>query len=406
MNHLGEQPEVVPARLGMGGQRQEVAAEQQRLVAAALGQAVVAALPFEGTPGQVLAALAVDEATGIVVVLEVRPGFAAGGAFQRQARFLEVVVAAGDAAGAGFQAYTEALDRRPVGDQAGVLLVGHRREPREHRLVVAEYQQVRRGAVLEMKVDALLAAQALDELQVALVVLHAVFALGVAGAELEAVGVGEDAVFLQHPADDLRHREVLEDALVGALGEVGQLRDEGDAVAGQALARVALSGAAHQAVDTVAGGPEGKEGGFVQQAFEVRHGAFADQLQVEGERLADGFAAAEGKHLQVEGEAVDGEAEVGLVGCCEHPLSLTGAGDRFDCPAWRGRDKGAQARSEAAYNKQSGIDPARAFLATALWVIEGTTASEAGRVRRSRLSRRPGSASRRSRRCRRLRGSR
>ncbi len=56
------------------------------------------------------------------------------------------------------------------------------------------------------------------------------------------------------------------------------MRDEGDAVAGQALARVALSGAAHQAVDTVAGGPEGKEGGFVQQAFEVRHGAFADQL--------------------------------------------------------------------------------------------------------------------------------
>ncbi len=144
------------------------------------------------------------------------------------------------------------------------------------------------------------------------------------------------------------------------------MRDEGDAVAGQALARVALSGAAHQAVDTVAGGPEGKEGGFVQQAFEVRHGAFADQLQVEGERLADGFAAAEGEHLQVEGEAVDGEAEMGLVGCCEHPLSLTGAGDRFDCPAWRGRDKGAQARSEAAYNKQSGIDPARAFLATAL----------------------------------------
>ncbi|MFU6438895.1 hypothetical protein ACM79Z_31320, partial [Pseudomonas aeruginosa] len=81
-------------------------------------------------------------------------------------------------------------------------------------------------------------------------------------------------------------------------------------------------------------------------------------------------------------EAVDGEAEMGLVGCCEHPLSLTGAGDRFDCPAWRGRDKGAQARSEAAYNKQSGIDPARAFLATVLWVIEGTTASEAGRVRR------------------------
>ncbi|WP_223818562.1 hypothetical protein, partial [Pseudomonas aeruginosa] len=77
-------------------------------------------------------------------------------------------------------------------------------------------------------------------------------------------------------------------------------------------------------------------------------------------------------------------------------MSLTGAGDRFDCPAWRGRDKGAQARSEAAYNKQSGIDPARAFLATQLWVNDGTTASEAGRVRRTRLTRPPASASRRS----------
>ena len=106
----------------------------------------------------------------------------------------------------------------------------------EHRLVVAEHQQVRLGAVPEMEMDALFGTEALDEMQVAFVVLHAVFALGIPGAELEAVGVGEDAVLLEDQGDDLRHREVLEDPLVVALGEVGQVWDEGEAIAGQALA--------------------------------------------------------------------------------------------------------------------------------------------------------------------------
>ena len=100
--------------------------------------------------------------------------------------------------------------------------------------------------------DALFGTEALDEMQVAFVVLHAVFALGIPGAELEAVGVGEDAVLLEDQGDDLRHREVLEDPLVVALGEVGQVRDEGEAIAGQALAGIALGSAVDQAVDTLA----------------------------------------------------------------------------------------------------------------------------------------------------------
>ena len=71
-----------------------MAADQQRLVAFAFGELVVAAVTFEGAFGQVLAALAVDEATGVIVVFEVGEGVAAVGAFQGQARFFEVVVAA------------------------------------------------------------------------------------------------------------------------------------------------------------------------------------------------------------------------------------------------------------------------------------------------------------------------
>ncbi|GFM60733.1 hypothetical protein PSCICG_18930 [Pseudomonas cichorii] len=86
-----------------------MAADQQGLITFAFGQLIVAAMTLEGALGQVLAALAVHEAARIVVVFEVGQGVATVFAFQRQARFLEVVVAAGGAAGAGFQAQVEAV---------------------------------------------------------------------------------------------------------------------------------------------------------------------------------------------------------------------------------------------------------------------------------------------------------
>ena len=82
-------------------------------------------------------------------------------------------------------------------------------------------------------------------MQVGLVVLHAVLTLWVDHrAELEAVGIGLDAVLLEHLGDDPLHREVLEDALVSwdvaaddlvartaeaaLTGGEGSLADEGD----------------------------------------------------------------------------------------------------------------------------------------------------------------------------------
>src|SRR5690554_7930650 len=78
-------------------------------------------------------------------------------------------------------------------------------------------------AVAEVVVNALFLAQTLDEVQVGLVVLGAVVALGIVNTELEAVGVALDAVVGQHPADDLGYRQVLEDALVVAQAQVVQV---------------------------------------------------------------------------------------------------------------------------------------------------------------------------------------
>src|SRR5690606_13220074 len=110
--NVGDQPEVVPAVAGVALEFEEVAAAQSRLVAVAGSLAVVAAVAFEAALGQVLAAAAVGEAAGVVVVFQVGQLFTAGLAFQQQAGLLVVVVAAGDTAGAGFQADAEALDHR------------------------------------------------------------------------------------------------------------------------------------------------------------------------------------------------------------------------------------------------------------------------------------------------------
>ena len=178
-------------------------------------------------------------------------------------------------------------------------------------------------AVLEVVVDTFFLAQTLYEVQVALVVLHAILALGVDRAELELISVGLDAVFLEHLADDLLHRQMLEDALVGAMCQVGQLRHQGQSVARHALAGLALCDAVDQAVDTGVILVEGEKGTLMQQAFQVEVGTFADQFHVEGVGLADRLAPAELEHLQVVLDAFDAETEMGLVGLGEHSLFLS-----------------------------------------------------------------------------------
>src|SRR5690606_17686546 len=69
--NVGDQPEVVPAVSRVALQFEEVAAAQSRLVAVAGSLAVVAAVAFEAALGQVLAAAAVGEAAGVVVVFQV-----------------------------------------------------------------------------------------------------------------------------------------------------------------------------------------------------------------------------------------------------------------------------------------------------------------------------------------------
>ncbi|EXF44575.1 hypothetical protein BAY1663_03044 [Pseudomonas sp. BAY1663] len=180
--------------------------------------------------------------------------------------------------------------------------------------------------MLEVKAEAFLLAQALDEVQVGFVVLHAVIAFGVGVAELETEAVGLDAVGLQHFGDDLWHRQVLEDALIETLGEVGEGRPQADGVAGQAFARVALFDAVDHAVHALAAGAEGEVGGLVDQRIEVEIGALADQLDIEAIGVVEPLPAFEACYLQVGFMVRDGEGDVRLVGIPHALASFLGLG--------------------------------------------------------------------------------
>ncbi|EXF42879.1 hypothetical protein BAY1663_04699 [Pseudomonas sp. BAY1663] len=196
-------------------------------------------------------------------------------------------------------------------------------------MVVAEHQRVATFVMLEVKAKAFLLAQALDEVQVGLVVLHAVIAFGVGvGAELEkVVAAAEQAVVFEHCGDDLRHRPLLEDALVEAVPQIGQGRPQVDAVAGQALARIALLDTVDDAVHALAAGAEGEVGGLVDQRIEVEIGALADQLDIEAIGVVEPLPAFEACYLQAGFMTCDGEGDVRLVGIPHALASFLGLGE-------------------------------------------------------------------------------
>src|SRR5690606_23181792 len=130
-----------------------------------------------------------------------------------------------------------------------------------------------------------------------------------------------NAMLFQYLGDDVRHAELLEDALVQPMRQVGQLGHQRQAVACQALTGFALGDAMDHPMDPTALVSECEEGRLVQQGFEVQVGVFADQLEIESVGLTDGLAAAESEHLQVMLETFDGQREMGLVGGGEHACS-------------------------------------------------------------------------------------
>ena len=94
-------------------------------------------------------------------------------------------------------------------------------------------------------------------------------AQGDSGRRLTRYQLSLDALPFKHQADDLRHRLVLENTLVGTVLQVGQLRHQAHLIAGQAPPRVTMRNALDLPVNAMAQRIEGEKGLAVQQGVEV-----------------------------------------------------------------------------------------------------------------------------------------
>lgn len=127
-----------------------------------------------------------------------------------------------------------------------------------------------------------------------------------------------NAVFFKHAGNDLRHRALLKDPLVGAMAQVRQVRHQRQAVAGQALARLALFNAINLPVNPVAMAVERQKCLLVQHAFKVKIGAFADKLDRDCKGGTDRLLSMKLEHAQVMLKPLDGERKLRFVGWTEH----------------------------------------------------------------------------------------
>jgi len=182
------------------------------------------------------------------------------------------------------------------------------------RPVITKDQYVALSAVLEVEVNPLLLAQALNKVQIGFIVLGAVVTLGVGRAQFESVGVAQHPMFFENQGDDGRHREALIDPLIDAVAQVGQVRHQGQVVVRQALSVTDWNNVIDASMNAIALCIESQECLRIEEALQIHVRSLANKLHVEEVRLADRLFSGEGEHLKVMLETVDGQTEVGLIG--------------------------------------------------------------------------------------------
>jgi hypothetical protein len=137
----------------------------------------------------------------------------------------------------------------------------------------------------------------------------AVFAFRV-GADVKAIGIGQDAVSFEDLGHDLRHRHLLENPLIVAELQIVQRGHQPQVVTGQAFAQFTRARIFDMAVNTFAVRAELQERRLVEQTLELEITGFADDLDTDGVQATDGFGAMKRQHLEVVANGRDLQREV------------------------------------------------------------------------------------------------
>ncbi|VVN89173.1 hypothetical protein PS720_01720 [Pseudomonas fluorescens] len=167
------------------------------------------------------------------------------------------------------QTHLETLDNLRFGLRPASRAIALHRQAAKHRLVVTEHQQMSVRAVTKMIVNALLFTQPLDEVQVTFRVLHTERARRINhGAQLEHVGVRQNAMLFEDGGDDLRHAAPLENPLVAPMRKIGQPRCQGQVVARGALTWVISANRVDMPMQAFVRVAEIQVGGLVEQRLQ------------------------------------------------------------------------------------------------------------------------------------------
>ncbi|MCY1303484.1 hypothetical protein D9M70_531950 [compost metagenome] len=160
-----------------------------------------------------------------------------------------------------------------------------------------------------------LPGQALKEVEMRVPSLHAVFARQV--FSMQVLLVVEDAVFLEHGLENVRHALLLEPPPVGAELESGQLGLDYDAIAGAHETGGTLREAGHHPVHmthSASALPDGQQRRLVEHLVEVNAALVAGELDGQSIGLAEGFFQGEFDDFEFgwAGEYGKGEPQIPL----------------------------------------------------------------------------------------------
>ncbi|MNQ95139.1 hypothetical protein D3C85_1106840 [compost metagenome] len=136
-------------------------------------------------------------------------------------------------------------------------------------------------------------------------------------------------MFPEHLVEDLRHRTGAEDTLAESLGQARKLRPQPHMAKPERRTMVALHQFMQLSMDAVSHRPEMQDGRAVQQAGKIECRVVDQQIDVEHERLADGFSTGKGQDLEGVGQTCYDQTKFRFVDGIEHRRFSTGgaAGD-------------------------------------------------------------------------------
>ena len=107
---------------------------------------------------------------------------------------------------------------------------------------------------------------------------------------------------------------MLKNSVVGAMGQVGQLRFQCQAIVRQPRTGAAATHTGNMPVDPLLLAVKCEKRRLMQPCLEVQVCACADQFKFKGIRRADGFIAREGQHLKLMVGALDAQAKTVVTG--------------------------------------------------------------------------------------------